>query len=77
MPVSSQLTSTAPSERGQELSPPGMVRIQSPAALLSGVLGRDTPEGSLVAILVMWAPRGAICLGTKGTVAWGRTGWTI
>lgn len=48
MPVSSQLTSTATSEGGQELSPLRMVRVQSPAALLSGVLGRDPPppEGS-------------------------------
>lgn len=47
MPVSSQLTSTATSEGGQELSPLRMVRVQSPVALLSGVLGRDPPpEGS-------------------------------
>lgn len=79
MPVSSQLTSTATSEGGQELSPLRMVRVQSPAALLSGVLGKDPPPPRvpIVTILVTWAPRGAIFLRGKGTMAQGRPGRTI
>lgn len=78
MPVSSQLTSTATSEGGQELSPLRMVRVQSPAALLSGVLGRDPPQRvPVVTILVTWAPRGAIFLRGKGTMAQGLPGRTI